>query len=80
MQYGRKVKHSATECSENESPLKEIHVAHVLRDVAEQHYTASRPGLPQADFHRTHQRSTSLLTDRFMLNFIQINHKCGKYA
>ena len=23
MQYGRKVKHSATECSENESPLKE---------------------------------------------------------
>jgi hypothetical protein len=80
MQYGRKVKHSATECLENESPLKEIHVDHVLRDVAEQHTTASRHGLPQADFHRTHRSSPSLLTDRLTLNFIQINHKCGKYA
>jgi len=50
MQYGRKVKHSATECSENESPLKEIHVDHVLRDVAEQHYTASGPAFPKPTF------------------------------
>jgi len=80
MQYGRKVKHSATECSENESPLKKIHVDQVRRDVAEQHYAVSRPGFHQAEFHRTHQRSTSLLTDRFTLYFIHINHKCWKYA
>jgi len=64
---------------------KRIPADHVLRDVAEHHSTASRHGLPWslyglpwADFHRTHQSSTSLLTDRFALNFIQIRLQMWK--
>lgn len=78
MQYGRKVKHSATECSENESPLKEdsCRSRTPWRSWTSLYGFTAR--LPQADFHRTHQSSTSLLTDRFTLNFIQIRPQMWK--